>query len=245
MKQAHYSLLRHISAAFFLFSILPVAFAQDFDTSKPIPPPETMQAMLWQTGELQDVKLEGLLHTQKSKHSIILRTKGRVMQYEFLETPLQIRVEITSAGSVIQKRENSSQKWQELSSQQRLGRIVDSDVFYEDLGIDFIRWENVKPLGRDSILTFDTWVYESRPSGPSNYAKARFWISSKFQALLRVDAYDKNDKVIKRVEVNGVMKIDDLFSIKEMVIKTMIPDRDVSSSRTFIEIRKGSKGSGL
>ena len=113
MKQALYAHMRHIPVAFSAFLLFAVtSFAEgDFDTSKPIPSVERMQAMLWLNSELHDFKLEGLLHTAKNKHSIILRTKGRIMQYEFLEIPLQIRVEMTPAGSIIQKRENSSQKW--------------------------------------------------------------------------------------------------------------------------------------
>jgi len=247
MKQAYYSRMGFlIPMALFLVSIFAgSSFAGDFNTSKPIPTPEMMQALLWRNSELNDFKLEGLLRTAKNKYLIVLRTKGRVMQYEFLEIPLQIRVQMTPAGSIIERREKSSQPWKVLTPQEKLERVVDSDIYYEDLGVDFTRWEDVKPLGWDSILTFDTWVYEARPTEISNYAKARFWISSKFEALLRVDAYNKANKVIKRVEVHSVMDIDGLFSIKEMEIATMIPDRDISSSRTYIEIHKGTKGSGL
>lgn len=238
---------RFLPALILLFGTLssrPVQ-AEGFDTKKPMPTPEAMQALLWKYGELHDCKLQGVMRTKDNKYPMIMRTRGRLMQFEFTTQPLQIRVEITPGGSIIQRRSKSSDKWQTLSAQQRLERVLDSDVYYEDLGIEFTRWDDVRPLGVDTLLTFETWAYEARPSQPSTYTKARFWISSKFVALLRVDAYDKNNKVIKRVEVHDVMEIGELYSIKSMMIATMIPDRDISRSRTFLDIEKGSKGSGL
>lgn len=63
--------------------------------------------------------------------------------------------------------------------------------------------------------------------------------------MLRVDAFNSQGQVIKRVEINGVMKVGDVYTIKEMMISDMIPGRDLSQSRTYIEIRDAKPGSGL
>jgi hypothetical protein len=221
------------------------------DTTRPIPDPERLQNAMWQSGHLQDFKLEGFLHitTAKGKdiyHAVIMRTRDRIMVFEFTDTPLQIRVIFMPNGSIIQRRKDANSDWDLVAGKDRLAKILDSDIAYEDLGLDFFRWSTVKPVGADSIMTLPAWCYESTPPSASNYSKIRFWISSEYLAVLRADAYNANGEVMKRVEVNGVMKVEDAYTIKEMMMSTMMPGRDLSQSRTYIEMRKGRKGaSGL
>ncbi|MDX6766720.1 MAG: outer membrane lipoprotein-sorting protein [Candidatus Methylacidiphilales bacterium] len=215
------------------------------DGKQPVPIPEAMQQMVWDNSKLSDFRLEGMVRTDKNLHPIILRTRGREMVYEFQKQPLQIRVVMTESGSVIQRRKSATADWVAVTGKERLARILDSDVAYEDLGLDFLRWRQIRPLGADSIKTLAAWSYEAVPAVMSNYAKARYWISSEYLAVLRVDAYNPEGSVIKRVEVNGVMKVGAVYTIKEMQISNMIPGRDLSASRTYIEIRKAEPGSGL
>lgn len=230
--------------ALFVLALIRPAAAEP-DPKKPVPVPEAMQEMIWSNMALADFRLEGFVRTAKQLHPIILRTRGREMVYEFQKQPLQVRVVMTESGSIIQRRAKASAPWTTVSGRDRLAQILDSDVAYEDLGVDFLRWRQVRALGTDSIKTLPAWAYEAVPAVVSNYAKARYWISSEFLAVLRVDAYNDQGEVIKRVEVNGVMKVGKVYTIKEMQISTVIPGRDLSSSRTYIEIRKAEPGSGL
>lgn len=217
----------------------------DPDPEKKVPGVEQMQQLVWQNMRLLDYRMEGALRTEENLHPLTLRTLGRLMVYEFKEKPLEIRVYFLSSGSIIWKRSGRGAAWTMLEGRQRLERILDSDISYEDLGVDFIRWSTVKPVGGDSILTLDAWTYEAAPPIPSNYAKVRFWISSEHLALLRADAFNEKGEAIKRVQVNGVMKVGEGYVMKELVMKTLRPGTDVSISRSFIEIRSAEAGSGL
>jgi hypothetical protein len=221
------------------------------DPAKPVPEPERLQAALWQSGRLQDFKLEGFLHITPAKgkdvyHAVTMRTKDRLMMFEFKDAALQIRVMFMPGGSVIQRRKDAGGDWELVAGKDRLAKILDSDIAYEDLGLDFFRWSTVRPIGADSILTLPAWCYESTPPSASNYAKIRFWISSEYLAVLRAAAYNAAGEVVKRVEVNGVMKVGDAYTIKEMMMSTLMPGRNLSASRTYLEMRKGEKDqSGL
>ncbi len=227
-----------------LLSLIPCSPATP-DPKKNVPSPEMLQARLWEVSRLQDFKLEGFLRTDKNLHPIIMRTRDREIVFEFQKQPLQIRVVMNEIGSIIQKRKAKNEAWMPVTGKERLEKILDSDASYEDLGMDFLRWSEVRPLGGDSIKTLEAWAYEAKPPTSSNYAKTHFWISSDYLAVLRVDAFNEKNQIIKRVEVNGVMKVGNAYTIKEMVIASIIPGRDLSSSRTFIEIRKAEPGSGL
>ncbi|MES2309849.1 MAG: outer membrane lipoprotein-sorting protein [Verrucomicrobiota bacterium] len=206
------------------------------------PPIDYVLARLWRNLQLQDFKLEGYVRTEKKKYPIVLRTKAREMIYEFQDQPIQIRVVLNPDQSVVEKRANSGSPWKAVTGKDRLQKILDTDMTYEDLGMEFLRWDNVKSLGNDSIKTLPTWVYEAEPNQPSSYSKARYWISTQYYAFMQVDAYNSKGQVVKRVEVNGIQKIGVAYVIQEMQISTMIPGRDLSSSRTWIDIRNGEPG---
>jgi hypothetical protein len=222
-----------------------MSVAHAHDPKGKVPPVEMMQARLWQNMQLQDFTLQGIIRSGKKVYPIILRTRDRVMVYEFKEEPLQLRVTLSAEQTVVEKRANSRAAWQVVSGSDRKQKILGSDITYEDLSLDFFRWDQVQPLGTDSIKTLAAWLFEAKPPGASNYSKVRYWISSEYWAFLRVDAYNAKDQVIKRLEVNGVTEIGDAVVLKEMQISTMIPGRDISESRTYIEVQDGKKGSGL
>jgi hypothetical protein len=208
------------------------------------PPLDFVQGRLWRNMYLQDFELEGIIRTEKKIHPIVLKTKGREMIYEFKETPLQLRVFLSPEFSIIQKRSQPREAWKMVEGKEKTARILDSDITYEDLALDFIRWKKVKALGTDNIKTLAAWAFEAEPSDISRYAKARYWISSEFFAFLRVDAYNDKNQVIKRVEVNGVQQIGNAYVIKEMQISSLVPGRELSQSRTYVEIRSGKPRSG-
>lgn len=240
--------VRLFSKTFFGFCLLAFSVLSTYADPDPkgeVPEPEVLQRAVWDNMKLRDFTLTGVLRTKESIHPIVLRTLGRKMVYEFQEKPLQIRVQLTPAGSIVDRRPGPEEKWQMVSGKERLHTILDSDVAYEDLGVDFLRWSRVRPVGTDSIKTLAAWCYEAEPPSLSNYSKARYWISSDYLSVLRVDAFDGDGQVTKRVEVNGVMKVGDSYVIKEMMIANMIPGRELSRSRSYIQIKQAEPGSGL
>lgn len=238
---------RFLAVATFAATLLasPRASADiNYSEKNKVPPVELIQARMWKNMKLADFRLEGYIRTSKNKYPIILRTKGYEMIYEFADKPLQIRVVIDPDNSIIQKRAKASDPWVTLSDTDKLKVILDSDISYEDLCMDFIRWEKVEPLGTDTIKTlFPTWAFEAFPTGPSRYSKARYWISSEYYAFMRVDAYNKDNQVVKRVDVNSVMQIGKAYTIKEMIISNLIPGRDISKTQTWVDINTGKEGS--
>jgi hypothetical protein len=236
------SKLRWMMPLFVLLCLLGTSSAAP-DPQGKVPSIEFVQARVWNNMKLQDFKLEGIIRTPKTIYPITLRTKGHELVYEFQDRPLQLRVVISPDASTVEKRSDSKSAWKPVTGKEKTQTILDSDITYEDLCLDFIRWEKVRPLGTDSIKTLPAWAFEATPNGESRYAKARYWISSEYYAFLRVDAYNAKNQVVKRVEVNGVQQIGKAYVIKEMQVSTLIPGRDISDSRTYIEIRTGKAGS--
>lgn len=233
------------------FLCLPARAAlPDPATKNNVPPIAYVQGMIWKRLDLADFTLTGSVHSDKTKqrYPIILRTKNREMVYEFQDQPLQIRVELNPGVFTVEKRASATAPWAEVSAADLTKPILDTDITYSDLDIDFVNWDNIVPLGTDNIKTLDAYVFEATP-GPtdhSRFASVRFWVSKLYWAFLRVDGINAKGQTVKRVEVQNVMQIGKYYVFKEMKIANMLPDKDdIASSTTFIDIDDGKEGSGL
>ncbi len=224
----------------------------DTSAKDKVPPVNYVQGMIWKRLDLADFTLNGTVHSDKTKKSypISLLTKGHELVYAFKDQPLQIRVVLNPGVFTVEKRTSSSAAWGPVASADRAHSILDTDITYEDLGIDFMNWDDVVPVGTDSIKTLPAYVFEAKP-GPndhSHFAKVRYWVSSQYWCFLRVDGLNAKGQTVKRVEAQDVIKIGKYSIFKQMKVANMMPDRnDIASSTTFIDIDGDTshEGSGL
>jgi len=222
-------------------------------TKNDVPPIALVQANLWKRLDLADFTLTGIVKSDNNKkqYPIKLLTKGHELIYEFQDQPLQIRVQLDPGVFSVQKRSSATAAWTDVSGAEMSKSILDTDITYEDLGIDFVNWDDVQPLGTDNIKTLDAYVFEAKP-GPhdhSRYASVRFWVSKEYWAFLRIDGLNAKGQTVKRVEVQDVMEVGDVhkyYVFKEMKVANMEPDKDdIAKSTTYIDIQDGKEGSGL
>ncbi len=186
--------------------------------------------------------LTGRLRTEGRSYPLVMVTEGDRVVYHFTDQGLHVRVEFSSAGNGVWTADSMDGPWRKLPRERYGERILDSDATYEDLSLNFIHWADVSVLGRDSIKTVPAFAYEAMaPVKGSGYHRIRYWVGTETYALLRADAYNADNQVVKRLEVNGVMRLGDAVTIKELQISTLIPGRDLSASRTYIEIRKAER----
>ncbi|NCY21478.1 outer membrane lipoprotein-sorting protein, partial [bacterium] len=151
------------------------------------PTPRQMQNFLWRTLVMKDLRLRGQVQSGNSKIPLLIRTKERLLQFEFQDRPLQIRVRFAPEGSLIQKRGKADGEWEVVTGAEKTKAVAGTDLAYEDLGIDFLRWPDPQPKGDDNVMMLDCWVYEVVPPVQSNYAKVRYWISKGYKAMIRAD----------------------------------------------------------
>jgi hypothetical protein len=219
-------------------------------TKDKVPPIAYVQGMIWKRLDLADFTLNGILRSTKVKerYPIRLLTKGHELVYEFLDQPLQIRVKLDPGVFTVEKRASDSAAWTTVPAGQMGTAILGTDITYGDLGLDFINWDDVEPVGTDSIKTLPAYVFDAIP-GPqdhSPFAKVRFWVSTQYWAFLRIDGLNSAGQTVKRVEVQDVMTIGKYTVFKEMKVAAMDPERnDIAQSTTYVDISDGKEGSGL
>ena len=205
-----------------------------------------MTAAIWKQLDFADFTLIGSLRSDKTKqhYPIILRTRKHEMVYEFKDQPLQIRIQLDPGSITIQKRTSSTEAWANVSAAEMPKPILGTDITYQDLGINFINWDDIQPLGTDSIKTLDAYVFEAKPGPTDNcpFSSIRFWVSKQYWAFLRIDGINAKGQTVKRVEVQNVMQIGKYYVFKEMKVANMVPDKnDIAASTTFIDIDSGQR----
>jgi outer membrane lipoprotein-sorting protein len=219
-------------------------------TKNDVPPIPAVQAKIYQRLDLADFKLTGIVRCDKTHKSypVTLLTKGHEMVYEFTDQPLQIRVQLDPDAFTLQRRTSSSGSWTTVPASDMTKPILGTDITYGDLNLDFINWDDIQPLGTDTIKTLDSYVFEAKP-GPKDhslFASVRFWVSKQYWAFLRIDGLNAKGQTVKRVEVQNVMQIGKYSVFKEMKVADMAPDKnDIALSTTYIDIQDGKEGSGL
>ena len=209
------------------------------------PTPRQMQNFRWRTLVMKDLILKGRVQSGERKLPVVVRTRDRMIQFEFQDRPLQIRVRFAPEGSLIQMRPKPDADWQVVTGVEKTKAVAGTDLAYEDLGIDFLRWPDAKLTGQDNVMMLDCWVYEANPPVESNYAKVRYWISKTYLTMIRADGLNAKGQAIKRFTFNSVIEAEDTVVIGEMKVASLTPGTDVSASRTFVQIDKVEKGSGL
>lgn len=250
MKLRSFLCLLAVTGSSAFLALPPASALPDPKTKDKVPPVSFVQGMIWKRLDLADFTLDGVVRSDKTKktYPIKLLTLKHQLVYQFLDQPLQIRVTLNPGVFTVEKRASDKDAWAPVSAAEINKPILGTDITYEDLGIDFVNWDDVQPLGTDSIKTLDAYVFEAKP-GPkdkSRYTSVRFWVSKQYWAFLRIDGCNEKGQTVKRVEVQDVMNIGKYTVFKEMKVANMAPDKnDIANSTTYIDVKDGHEGSGL
>ncbi len=110
-------------------------------------------------------------------------------------------------------------------------------ITYEDLFLRFLYWKKPKLLGEDTIRSRKAWKIELQAWGTSSqYGVARLWIDQESGALLRIEGYNREGKLLRRFEVVSAQKIDGQWMLKQMRVETLDPESSKILNRTYLEV---------
>jgi hypothetical protein len=184
----------------------------------------------------QPTTLAGHLRTAKARHPLRLTAGGNTLVYELPDAGLAWRVTFQPTGAALAERGRNG-SFTAVPAARRDDIVLGSDLVPQDLTLDFLFWPNVTPDGTDTLKTRRCFVYDVRPpSGGGRFDRVRLWLDAAGAALLRADAYNAQGQCIKRFEVNSVQQIENTWIIREFQVSTMMPDRNLSKSRTYLTL---------
>lgn len=100
----------------------------------------------------------------------------------------------------------------------KLGEFVaGTDLSYEDLTMRFLYWPDGVIDGEEKVRGFDCWrIRLINKTGAGPYAQVHVWVHKKHRALMKVIGYTREGPALKRFEVEDLMKVGDVFTLKRM-----------------------------
>lgn len=185
----------------------------------------------------QELDLQGQLRSDATVIPFRLTQTGPVIRYTFANPPevLQLRLGEKSSNLDLVL-ENSTRKFATSRLDDKIGGTA---VTYGDLALKFLYWPRTEILGEEIIRTRACWKLRLQPSSrDAQYSNVLLWIDREGGALMRIEGYDWQGRIIKRFEVVSAQKIEGRWFLKQMRIEELQPGTNIALARSYLEIKK-------
>ena len=177
-----------------------------------------------------------------------LRQDDVVIPFRLVQNGPLIRYTFTNPDETLQLRlgENSSRLdlvsdagTEKVGASKLQEKIGDTIVTYGDLAFKFLYWPTARVLGEENVRTRKCWKLQLRaPSRESPYSNVLLWVDKASGALMRMEGYDWEAKLIKRFEVVSAQKIEGRWFLKQMRVEQFQPGTNHVEARAYLEIKR-------
>lgn len=120
-----------------------------------------------------------------------------------------------------------------------------SQFTYYDLGTPFLRWPNPKSIGEGRVRGQDCYTVELTAEGQP-YRRVRLAVEQRFFALLRVEAFDEKDGLVRRISITSFKRLGDLWLPRGIDIAFVPPNQALpAEEKSRLEIYDGNYAAHL
>ncbi|NQT92961.1 MAG: outer membrane lipoprotein-sorting protein [Lentisphaerae bacterium] len=119
--------------------------------------------------------------------------------------------------------------------------IRETDITWTDLTFQFLWWSGAEKVGEDQVLGQPCLVVEvpapadESVASSARYSRVRLWVHRTLHVVMRAEGYGEDGKILRRLWVKSLKKVDDRWMIKDMEVagyppvhRTRLRVRDVS-----------------
>ena len=203
------------------------------------PPPSAQQILesVRMIESRQQIDLQGQLRQEDVVVPFRLVQNGPLIRYTFTnpDETLQLRLGEKSSRLDLVSEAGTEKLGTSKLQQQIRGTIVT----YGDLAFKFLYWSAARVLGEENVRTRNCWKLQLRaPSRESQYSNILLWVDKTSGALMRMEGYDWNARLIKRFEVVSAQKIEGRWFLKQMRIEQLQPGTNHVEARAYLEIKR-------
>jgi len=185
----------------------------------------------------QQVELDGKLREGDTIIPFRLTQSGPVIRYTFSDPTEALQLRLGDSGPVLEA--ITGDGVDKIAGAEFNQRVRNTAITYEDLALRFVYWTNAKVVGEDYINTRRVWKLELLPPDrASQYSRVFVWCEQQSGALMRMEGFDWNGKLVKRFEVVSVQKVEGRYLLKQMRIEQIRPDDGRVQARTYLDIKK-------
>ncbi len=198
--------------------------------------PEILDQVRLQQAQ-QQLDLQGQLRTDAKVIPFRLTQTGPLIRYTFSNPPEVLQLQLGEKGSSLDLvHAHSTEKFAKSRLDDRIGGTA---VTYGDLALKFLYWPHPEITGEETVRTRPCWrIRLQPPSRDAQYSNVLIWVDKESGAMMRIQAYDWQGRLIKRFEVVSAQKIDGRWFLKQMRIEDLEPGTSHVTSRSYLEINK-------
>lgn len=182
----------------------------------------------------QDISLDARLRTGQAVTPFRIVVDGAI-RYQFADPEQELILELGEDSSSLS--EKLGRKTSDIRSARLDDRVRGTGITYEDLALKFLYWKAPKVLGEETIRTRRAWKLELQSGRDSSqYGVARLWVDQESGALLRIEGYDRQGRLLRRFEVISAQKLDGQWMLKQMRVETLDPATKKVADRSYLEV---------
>lgn len=124
-----------------------------------------------------------------------------------------------------------------LKANQLADKIRGTDITYDDIAMRFLNWPNPILLSVDKAKGGKAWKIRCvNPSSEEAYSIVDVWVSQRSGALVKMNAFNKNRKIIKSFEVDSIQQIKGDWFVETMIVRTYPIDANSKPTSSFLKL---------
>ena len=207
------------------------------DHASAAPPAQEILASARLRAAQQEIDVQGQLRENELIVPFRLTQTGPVVRYSFTNPDEALQLRLGESDSKLE--EITSAGVDKISGPEFDQKVRGTAITYEDLALKFIYWPKADVLGEDYINTRRVWKLELQPPGrESQYSRVFVWCEQQSGALMRMEGFDWNNRLVKRFEVVSAQKLEGRWFLKQMRIEQLDAASGKVQGRTYLEIKK-------
>lgn len=192
---------------------------------------------------LQNHKMNGQLRDDATGRvePLTLTMEDQVMRFLFKNPPKEIvHLDLnTTPATLYQVREGGSG---EVPKEQLDDRVRGMDFNYEDLSLRFLYWPRPQLMGETRVSGQKCWIVRvTNPGRDGPYYVVDIYVHQGSGGAAKMEAYDRNSKVIKKYQVTKVQKVDNATVLKELRIESINSINGEVKGRTYMTMDNPEK----
>ncbi len=185
---------------------------------------------------LQNHQMNGALRDDATGRTepMELTMENQVMRFRFKNPPPEIvHLDLnTTPATLYQVRPGGSSK---VPPGQYGDRVRGMEFNYEDLSLRFLYWPRPQLMGEGRVSAQKCWIVRvTNPNKDGPYYVVDLWVHQASGGAAKMEAYDRNSKVVKRYQVTKVQKINGATTLKELRIESLNPLSGDVKGRTYM-----------
>lgn len=208
---------------------------------------QLMARVRYSSANQKEQKLDGTLSGPKIKKIPFgMEIKGKKIYFSFSDddkkTWKTFELRLNQRGQELYTYENN--KGTRFGANRYTENIAGTSITYEDLSLRFLYWPNgtIHQQSQAAVVKGRKCHIVDLPNPDQKigaYGTIRVWIDQENGAFWQIHAFSKEGKLLKTFNIDEIMKTDDTWFFKRMIVKVMNPDNPKKAIATnYIDLKK-------